>query len=55
MKIAIVGSGAMGSGIAQILAIARNEVLLYDSNPLAVEKAGQNLEAQFQKLAEKEK
>ncbi|WP_379966453.1 3-hydroxyacyl-CoA dehydrogenase NAD-binding domain-containing protein [Epilithonimonas sp. UC225_85] len=55
MKIAIVGSGAMGSGIAQILAIARNEVLLYDSNPLAVEKAGQNLEAQFQKLAEKRK
>ena len=55
MKIGIVGSGAMGSGIAQVLATAGNEVLLYDSNPLAVEKAGQNLEAQFQKLAEKGK
>ena len=55
MKIGIVGSGAMGSGIAQVLATVGNEVLLYDSNPLAVEKAGQNLEAQFQKLAEKGK
>ena len=55
MKIGIVGSGAMGSGIAQVLATAGNEVLLYDSNPIAVEKAGQNLEAQFQKLAEKGK
>ena len=45
----------MGSGIAQVLATVGNEVLLYDSNPLAVEKAGQNLEAQFQKLAEKGK
>ncbi len=53
MKIGIVGSGAMGSGIAQVLATAGNKVLLYDNNPLAVEKAGQNLEAQFQKLAEK--
>ena len=55
MKIGIVGSGAMGSGIAQVLATVGNEVLLYDSNPIAVEKAGQNLEAQFQKLAEKGK
>ncbi len=55
MKIGIVGSGAMGSGIAQVLATAGNQVLLYDSNPIAVEKAGQNLEAQFQKLAEKGK
>ena len=55
MKIGIVGTGAMGSGIAQVLATAGNEVLLYDSNPIAVEKAGQNLEAQFQKLAEKGK
>ncbi len=55
MKIGIVGSGAMGSGIAQVLATAGNQVLLYDSNPIVVEKAGQNLEAQFQKLAEKGK
>ena len=55
MKIGIVGSGAMGSGIAQVLATAGNKVLLYDSNPIAVEKAGKNLEAQFQKLAEKGK
>ncbi|RRQ47089.1 3-hydroxyacyl-CoA dehydrogenase NAD-binding domain-containing protein [Chryseobacterium sp. SC28] len=55
MKIGIVGSGAMGSGIAQVLVTAGNEVLLYDSNPIAIEKAGQILEAQFQKLAEKGK
>lgn len=55
MKIGIVGSGAMGSGIAQVLATAGNEVLLYDSNPIAIERAGKNLEAQFQKLAEKGK
>lgn len=55
MKIGIVGSGAMGSGIAQVLATAGNEVLLYDSNPIAIEKAGQILESQFQKLAEKGK
>lgn len=39
MKIAIIGSGAMGSGIAQVLATAGNDVSLYDSNPLALEKA----------------
>ena len=55
MKIGIVGTGAMGSGIAQVLATAGNEVLLYDSNPIAIERAGKNLEAQFQKLAEKGK
>lgn len=55
MKIAIIGSGAMGSGIAQVLATAGNDVLLYDSNPLALEKAEKNLEATFQKLAKKGK
>ncbi|WDF47766.1 3-hydroxyacyl-CoA dehydrogenase NAD-binding domain-containing protein [Chryseobacterium sp. KACC 21268] len=55
MKIGIVGSGAMGTGIAQVLATTGNQVLLYDSNPTAIEKSGKNLEAQFQKLAEKGK
>ncbi|SKB84030.1 3-hydroxybutyryl-CoA dehydrogenase [Soonwooa buanensis] len=55
MKIGIVGSGAMGSGIAQVVAMAGNDVCLYDSNPIALEKAGANLEATFQKLADKGK
>ena len=55
MKIGIVGSGAMGSGIAQVVAMAGNDVCLYDSNPIALEKAGVNLEATFQKLADKGK
>ncbi len=55
MKIGIVGSGAMGSGIAQVVAMSGNDVCLYDSNPTALEKAGVNLEATFQKLADKGK
>ncbi|WP_313216267.1 3-hydroxyacyl-CoA dehydrogenase NAD-binding domain-containing protein, partial [Soonwooa sp.] len=55
MKIGIVGSGAMGSGIAQVVAMAGNDICLYDSNPIALEKAGANLEATFQKLADKGK
>ena len=32
MKIGIIGSGAMGSGIAQVAAQAGNSVKLYDAN-----------------------
>ena len=52
MKIGIVGSGAMGSGIAQVLATAGNEVLLYESNPIAIERAGKNLEGRGENQAE---
>lgn len=45
----------MGSGIAQVVAMAGNDICLYDSNPIALEKAGANLEATFQKLADKGK
>lgn len=39
MKTGIIGSGAMGSGIAQVLAGAGHEVTVYDNNPEAVLKA----------------
>lgn len=55
MNISVIGSGAMGSGIAQVLATAGNRVFLYDNNPDALNKAQQNLETRFQKLAEKNK
>ncbi|MTH54593.1 3-hydroxybutyryl-CoA dehydrogenase [Bacillus mangrovi] len=39
-KIAVIGAGLMGSGIAQSLAMGGKEVLLYDSSGKALEKGG---------------
>ncbi len=55
MKIGIIGSGAMGTGIAQVLSMASNQVVLIDSNALALEKAQNNLKNTFSKLKEKGK
>lgn len=55
MKIGIIGSGAMGTGIAQVAATAGNEAVIYDSNPAALEKAKNQLHATLNKLAEKGK
>ena len=52
-KIAVIGAGAMGRGIAQIAAQAGSEVRLLDTAPGAAEKARANLVAQWQKLHEK--
>ncbi|HFA48814.1 MAG TPA: 3-hydroxybutyryl-CoA dehydrogenase [Bacteroidetes bacterium] len=43
MKIGILGSGSMGSGIAQVAATAGHEVLLYDNNPAALDRAKNKL------------
>ncbi|HTN65733.1 MAG TPA: 3-hydroxyacyl-CoA dehydrogenase NAD-binding domain-containing protein, partial [Burkholderiaceae bacterium] len=51
--VAIVGSGAMGAGIAQVAAAAGHPVLLYDTRPEAVETALGNLRKTFQMLADK--
>jgi 3-hydroxybutyryl-CoA dehydrogenase len=53
--IAIIGAGAMGSGIAQVAAMAGCEVLLYDTQIGAVEKAITNIRASVNKLLEKGK
>lgn len=53
--IGIVGSGAMGSGIAQVAAIAEHNTIVYDTNTEALEKAKINLKASLTKLVEKEK
>lgn len=53
--IGIIGSGAMGSGIAQVAATAGHKVIVYDSSSLAVEKAVSNLSATLDKLAAKGK
>lgn len=53
--VGVIGSGAMGSGIAQVAAMAGHEVIVLDSNPAALEKSKQNLTATLQKLQEKGK
>jgi 3-hydroxybutyryl-CoA dehydrogenase len=55
MKIGIIGAGSMGAGIAQVAATAGHEVLVFDSNPGALEKAQANLLSTLNKLAEKGK
>ncbi len=53
--IGVVGSGAMGAGIAQVAAVAGHQVVLYDNNAAALEKAKANLTQTLQKLQEKGK
>jgi 3-hydroxybutyryl-CoA dehydrogenase len=53
--IGIVGSGAMGSGIAQVAATAEHQTLIYDTNSAALEKAKTNLNTSLVKLVEKQK
>src|SRR5687767_12952097 len=53
--IGIIGSGAMGAGIAQVAATAGHKVMVYDSNPAALDKAKENLGATLKKLVEKQK
>lgn len=55
MKIAIIGSGTMGSGIAQVAATAGCEVKIYDTNLDALVKSKSNLENTLSKLVEKAK
>jgi 3-hydroxybutyryl-CoA dehydrogenase len=53
--VGVIGSGAMGSGIAQIAATAGHPVVLYDNNTLQLEKAKAGLSNTLNKLAEKGK
>lgn len=55
MKTGIIGSGAMGSGIAQVLASAGHQVVIFDTNPTALNKAQSSLKSSFDKLVEKGK
>ena len=52
-NIAVVGTGAMGRGIAQIAAQARSHVFLLDANPGAAETAKTALQQQWSKLVAK--
>lgn len=54
-QIGIIGSGAMGSGIAQVAAMAGHPVVVYDNNPAALSKAQSGLTSILQKLEQKGK
>ena len=53
MKIGVVGSGTMGSGIAQVAAMAGSTVLLYDTDKDALIRSQQKLEKILSRLVEK--
>ncbi|MDQ3051141.1 MAG: 3-hydroxyacyl-CoA dehydrogenase NAD-binding domain-containing protein [Bacteroidota bacterium] len=53
--VGIAGSGAMGSGIAQVAAMAGHTVIIFDTDSKALERAKVNLNKGFEKLIEKEK
>lgn len=51
--VAVIGAGAMGSGIAQVAAAAGHPVKLLDARAGAAEKAVDGIRAQFAKLVDK--
>src|SRR5471032_947806 len=51
--IAVIGSGAMGAGIAQVAAVSGYTVKLYDTRPEAVSKALADIAKVFDKLVDK--
>ncbi|WP_439152776.1 3-hydroxyacyl-CoA dehydrogenase NAD-binding domain-containing protein [Winogradskyella sp.] len=53
MNVGIIGSGTMGSGIAQVAATADCQVKLYDTNQVALDKAKASLEKILNRLIEK--
>jgi 3-hydroxybutyryl-CoA dehydrogenase len=53
--IGVIGSGAMGSGIAQIAATFGHSVFIYDTNKEALSRSKSNLESSLTKLVEKQK
>ena len=52
-KVAIIGAGAMGRGIAQIAAQAGSQVWLFDAQSGATAKAREALGQTWDKLADK--
>jgi 3-hydroxybutyryl-CoA dehydrogenase len=54
-QVAVIGSGLMGSGIAQVAALGGWEVTLIDSDPRALERAGEAVEGSLGKFVAKEK
>ncbi|WP_181306328.1 3-hydroxyacyl-CoA dehydrogenase NAD-binding domain-containing protein [Rufibacter sp. XAAS-G3-1] len=55
MIVGIIGSGAMGSGIAQVIATAGHKVHLLDKNAQALERAAKSIKGSLRKLSAKGK
>jgi len=55
MNVGIIGSGTMGSGIAQIAATNNLAVKIYDTNQAALDKSAEKLEKILNRLIEKER
>lgn len=55
MKVGVLGSGAMGSGIAQVASTAGHNVVVVDINPEQLEKAKAKLQKVLARLVEKGK
>lgn len=53
--VGVVGSGAMGTGIAQVAAVAGHKVILFDASEAALGRAEKSLAGTLQKLQEKGK
>lgn len=53
--VGVIGSGAMGSGIAQVAAVAGHSVVVYDNNAAALDRSKSNLTNTLTKLQEKGK
>ena len=53
MNVGIIGSGTMGSGIAQVVATANCKVKLFDTNQTALDKAKIALDKILNRLIEK--
>ncbi len=53
--IGIIGSGAMGNGIAQVASTAGHTTIVYDNNAAALDKAKNSLKNTLEKLVEKQK
>ena len=54
-KVAIIGSGIMGSGVAQVSAVAGYDVVLQDINDQALARAKSGIEFSLKKLADRGK
>lgn len=55
MKVGVIGSGAMGSGIAQVASTAGCKVFLYDTSTEAMEKSKTSLQKIMDRLVQKER
>ena len=53
--VAVVGTGAMGAGIAQVAATAGHLVLLFDSRASAAQKAVDSVAKQLRRLVDRSK